>query len=160
LQKVDGPVNAIYVDGDATGSTPLLRKRARFSAHRKRVVSDIADIARISEECNRGEFRTIPKILRDMRVKRWMMVVQVLFRFSALDKPGVLSKISGILGNYNISIASVIQKGRRIGEAVPLVVLSHEQKKRICGSYRGNRSFTGRHGRPFLFGLKGKRRVK
>ena len=52
------------------------------------------------------------------------------FRFSALDRPGVLSKISGILGNYNISIASVIQKGRRIGEAVPLVVLSHQAKER------------------------------
>ena len=52
------------------------------------------------------------------------------FRFSALDKPGVLSKISGILGNYNISIASVIQKGRRIGEAVPLVVLTHEAKEK------------------------------
>ena len=52
------------------------------------------------------------------------------FRFSALDRPGVLSKISGILGNYNISIASVIQKGRRIGEAVPLVVLSHEAREK------------------------------
>ena len=52
------------------------------------------------------------------------------FRFSALDKPGVLSKISGILGNYNISITSVIQKGRKIGEAVPLVVLTHEAKEK------------------------------
>jgi homoserine dehydrogenase len=52
------------------------------------------------------------------------------FRFSALDRPGVLSKISGILGNYNISIASVIQKGRRVGEAVPLVVLTHEAKEK------------------------------
>ena len=34
------------------------------------------------------------------------------FRFLALDRPGVLSKISGILGRYRISIAAVIQKGR------------------------------------------------
>lgn len=52
------------------------------------------------------------------------------FRFSALDKPGVLSTISGILGKYNISIASVIQKGRRIGGSVPLVVLTHRAKER------------------------------
>jgi len=51
------------------------------------------------------------------------------FRFSAIDKPGVLSKISGILGDNNISIASVIQKGRRIGGAVPLVVLTHKAKE-------------------------------
>lgn len=58
------------------------------------------------------------------------IVSRYYFRFSALDKPGVLSKISGILGNYNISITSVIQKGRRFGEAVPLVVLTHEAKEK------------------------------
>ncbi len=47
------------------------------------------------------------------------------FRFSAIDKPGVLSRISGILGKHNISIVSVIQKGRHEGKAVPLVVLTH-----------------------------------
>jgi homoserine dehydrogenase len=52
------------------------------------------------------------------------------FRFSAMDQPGVLSKISGILGNYNISIASVIQKGRRIGGSVPLVVLTHGAREK------------------------------
>jgi homoserine dehydrogenase len=45
---------------------------------------------------------------------------------TALDKPGVLSTISGILGNHGISIESVIQKGRGHREAVPLVILTHE----------------------------------
>jgi homoserine dehydrogenase len=31
-------------------------------------------------------------------------------RFYAYDKPGVLSQISGILGNHAISIYSVVQK--------------------------------------------------
>jgi homoserine dehydrogenase len=52
------------------------------------------------------------------------------FRFSAIDKPGVLSKISGILGKYNISIASVIQKDRHEGKAVPLVVLTHRAREK------------------------------
>ena len=52
------------------------------------------------------------------------------FRFSALDRPGVLSKISGILGKYNISIVSVIQKGRHEGKAVPLVVLTHMAREK------------------------------
>ncbi|RME66252.1 MAG: ACT domain-containing protein, partial [Nitrospirae bacterium] len=51
------------------------------------------------------------------------------FRFSAIDRPGVLSKISGIFGENQISIASVIQKGRRVGEAVPLVILTHRAKE-------------------------------
>lgn len=52
------------------------------------------------------------------------------FRFSALDQPGVLSKIAGILGSYNISIASVIQKGRNVAGSVPLVVLTHVARER------------------------------
>ncbi len=48
------------------------------------------------------------------------------FRFAALDRPGVLSKIAGILGENQISIAAVIQKGRQVEEAVPIVMLTHE----------------------------------
>ena len=45
---------------------------------------------------------------------------------TALDKPGVLSTIAGILGKHSISIESVIQKGRGHKEAVPLVIHTHE----------------------------------
>ena len=51
------------------------------------------------------------------------------FRFSAVDRPGVLSKISGILGNYGISIKSVHQKGRGSKGSVPIVMLTHLAKE-------------------------------
>ena len=74
---------------------------------------------------------TIPNISGDVRIRKMDDITsRYYFRFSALDKPGVLSKISGILGNHNISITSVIQKGRMVGEAVPLVVLTHEAKEK------------------------------
>ena len=47
-------------------------------------------------------------------------------RFTVEDRPGVLSKISGILANYNISLSSVIQKGRKEIGHVPLVIVTHE----------------------------------
>jgi homoserine dehydrogenase len=47
-------------------------------------------------------------------------------RIMAIDKPGVLSKVAGILGNNNISIVSVIQKGRQEQSAVPIVMMTHE----------------------------------
>ena len=47
-----------------------------------------------------------------------------------MDRPGVLSKISGILGKNDISIAAVIQKGRQIRGAVPLVMMTHEAKEK------------------------------
>ncbi len=50
-------------------------------------------------------------------------------RFSALDQPGVLSKISGILGNHDISIKSVQQKGRKQKGSVPIVMMTHRAKE-------------------------------
>jgi homoserine dehydrogenase len=47
-------------------------------------------------------------------------------RVMAMDKPGVLSRVSGILGENNISIASMIQKGRDEAAAVPIVMLTHQ----------------------------------
>ena len=131
ISKVDGPFNAIYVEGDATGSTLYYGRGAGDMPTGSAVVSDIVDIARNIRKKSTGRIPIMPQTLRDLRIKKMDDVIsRYYFRFSAVDRPGVLSKISGILGDYNISIASVIQKGRRIGEAVPLVVLTHEAKER------------------------------
>jgi homoserine dehydrogenase len=131
ISKVDGPFNAIYVEGDATGSTLYYGRGAGSVPTGSAVVSDIADIARNIQKHAIGRVPTVPRVFTDIRIKKIDDVVsRYYFRFSALDRPGVLSKISGILGNYNISIASVIQKGRMVGEAVPLVVLTHEAKEK------------------------------
>ena len=131
IAKVDGPFNAIYVEGDATGSTMYYGRGAGSVPTGSAVVSDIADIARNIQKNALGRVPTIPNISGDVRIRKMDDITsRYYFRFSALDKPGVLSKISGILGNHNISITSVIQKGRMVGEAVPLVVLTHEAKEK------------------------------
>jgi homoserine dehydrogenase len=48
----------------------------------------------------------------------------------AVDRPGVLARIAGILGDHEISIASVIQRGRsERDETVPLVMRTHAAKE-------------------------------
>ena len=99
------------------------------------VVAEIVDIGRtITSGCSQrcAGIRAVgTKGAAKKRIKKMDDVESMYyFRFSALDKPGVLSKISGILGNYNISIASVIQKERKIGGSVPLVVLTHRAKEK------------------------------
>lgn len=131
ISKVDGPFNAIYIEGDVTGSTLYYGRGAGCMPTGSAVVSDIVDIARNIMKNATGRVPVLTKTLRNLKIKRMDDVISMYyFRFSALDKPGVLSKISGILGNYNISIASVIQKGRSVGEAVPLVVRTHKAKER------------------------------
>ena len=46
-------------------------------------------------------------------------------RFTVLDRPGVLSRIAGALGERGISIESVIQKGREHMKSVPIVIMTH-----------------------------------
>jgi homoserine dehydrogenase len=133
ISKIEGVFNAIYVDGDAAGSSLYYGRGAGDMPTGSAVVSDIVDIgrnimaggsARLSGILTDGS-KSLKKIRRmeDIESKYY-------FRFAALDQPGVLSKISGILGNNNISIASVIQKGRSVVASVPLVVLTHIAKER------------------------------
>jgi homoserine dehydrogenase len=51
-------------------------------------------------------------------------------RVMALDRPGVLAQVAGILGANNISLASVLQKTRAVSEAVPVVMMTHEARER------------------------------
>jgi homoserine dehydrogenase len=133
ISKIDGVFNAVYVEGDAVGATLYYGRGAGDMPTGSAVVADIVDIAcRIGSGApalayygNLSDNSSPLKIkeIGDIRSKYY-------FRFSALDRPGVLSKISGILGANDISISAVIQKGRRIGGSVPLVLLTHKALER------------------------------
>ncbi len=131
ISKVDGVFNAVYVEGDAVGSTLYYGRGAGDLPTGSAVVSDIADIARHLSTCPRGGYKRPGISGAAMPLLRMDDVRSMYyFRFSAIDKPGVLSQISGILGKHDISIASVIQKERLAGKAVPLVVLTHRARER------------------------------
>ena len=133
LTHVNGTLNAITVSGDAVGEIILNGHGAGMMPTASAVISDIVDIARnITLDANR---RVPPLSYRRDRIRRIpILPIQDLcthyyFRFAALDRPGVLSAISGILGNYGISIKSVHQKGRKSDGAVPIVMLTHKAKE-------------------------------
>ena len=130
LASINGAYNAIHFSGDMVGNIVLYGLGAGMMPTGSAVVADVVDIARniltnavqrvpaLSYLPEHFSSRNITP-LEDLRCPYY-------FRMTALDKPGVLSTISGILGNHNISIESVIQKGRGHKESVPLVILTHE----------------------------------
>ena len=139
ISKVDGVFNAIYVQGDAVGDTLYYGRGAGDMPTGSAVVSDVVDIGRRIMIQDTG-YRIQDKKYRASCIVHHASSIKIkkiedieamyYFRFTAFDKPGVLSNISGVLGSYNISITSVIQKGRRLGEAVPLIVLTHTAKEK------------------------------
>jgi homoserine dehydrogenase len=128
IAKVDGVLNAVMVVGDYVGETMYYGRGAGDMPTGSAVVSDIIDIA-TGRQTSSALGLEVPMgegfVIRDMKD----VVSMYYFRFSAIDKPGVLSKISGVLGGHNISISAVIQKERREGEAVPVVVLTHKARE-------------------------------
>lgn len=133
MANVNNVYNAVYIEGDYAGPTLHFGLGAGRNATGSAVVSDIITIAR---SVVRGAADMAPplghiKALRDEIVIKPIEELETAyyFRFSAVDKPGVLSKISGILGDNQISISSVIQKGREIEGSVSVVMLTHEARE-------------------------------
>jgi homoserine dehydrogenase len=132
IAGVNGVFNAIYVEGDATGPGLYYGKGAGKMPTGSAVVSDIADIARNIKSGAVDRMKSFDiSGSSGLKVKRMEDVSTCYYlRMSAIDKPGVLSRISGVLGKNNISIESMIQKGRKKEKAVSVVLMTHEAKER------------------------------
>lgn len=134
LAQVAGVFNAIYVVGDHVGQTLFYGRGAGDQPTASAVVSDLIEIGRNMQKGVSG--RVPPMSYREdgrrhLRLLAMEEITSLYYlRFSALDHPGVLSTIAGILGKYNISISSVIQKGRKAGGAVPVVMMTHRALER------------------------------
>jgi homoserine dehydrogenase len=128
MSNVDGGYNAAYIVGDKTGPTLYYGKGAGSDPTGSAVVSDIVDMAyRIKSGSLAPK---IPSLSKERRMRGGeKSSVPYYMRFTAKDMPGVLSKVSGVLAEYKISISSVIQKGRKENGYVPIVMLTHEAKE-------------------------------
>ena len=134
LSNVNGNFNAIHIEGDASESVFLHGQGAGMMPTASAVVSDLVDIAR---DIAKGIWGRVPlRSYMDDEIDDITLLpmddvlANYYFRFSVVDKPGVLSRISGILGKHNISISSVIQKGRKLDGAVPIVMTTHKSRER------------------------------
>ena len=134
LSNVDGTLNAMMIAGDAVGDIVINGHGAGMMPTGSAVVGDIVDIARNMLTGSAGrvpllsyqqdQIQKIPvRSMNDIETRYY-------FRFSALDRPGVLAKISGILGQYGISLRSVHQKGRTAEGPVPIVMFTHLSREK------------------------------
>ena len=133
LANINGAYNGIHFTGDMVGNVLFYGLGAGMVPTGSAVAADIVDIAR---NIHFGSVNRVPALsympehigpreitpLEDIRCPYY-------FRISAVDEPGVLSKISGILGEHDISIESVIQKGRKVKGAVPIMIRTHEARE-------------------------------
>jgi homoserine dehydrogenase len=131
LASVDGVNNAIAVSSDLAGDLLFYGPGAGQSSAASAVVSDLVDL---TQGIKAGLFRPVLNVASDDSIKKMRKIDEIdsryYIRFMALDKPGVLAKIAGILAKSSISIASVSQKEHRRAKSVPIVMVVHEAKEK------------------------------
>ena len=134
LADVSGAYNAIAVQGEALGASMYFGLGAGMMPTATAVVADLMDVARNLLGSSRGRVAPLGyPLAQQHRVPLKSiddLVSEYYLRFMVVDRPGVLAKISGILGAHDISIASVIQKEREHGANVPIVIRTHHATER------------------------------
>jgi homoserine dehydrogenase len=129
LATVGDAFNAIYIRGDAVGPTLFYGLGAGSMPTASAVVGDLVELARrVKSGAGSSPLRLgIEETRRIVPMEE--VACPCYIRFMSPDRPGVLAAISGVLARHEISIASVIQKGRKAGSAVPIVMMTHEARE-------------------------------
>jgi homoserine dehydrogenase len=134
LADVNGALNAIVVGSEALRSSMYLGLGAGMMPTATAIVGDLIDIARNRLRGSRGRVPPLGyPVARQKRIKVKPLddlESEYYLRFMVVDRPGVLARIAGSLGKAQISIASVIQKGRESGKVVPIVIRTHHARER------------------------------
>lgn len=132
LARVDGVFNGIYLQGDMVGEQLFYGRGAGCEPTASAVMGDVIELAR---SLARGEVGRVPpfgypetwkargriKAIAEIKTNYYL-------RIHAADRPGVLSKVSGIMADHQISIHSVVQQWQSSG-TVPVVFLTHRAKE-------------------------------
>ncbi len=125
LASIHGVLNAVLMELDPLGDVMLSGEGAGQMAAATGVVSDLINLATRWDGDPRGFIGNYYGQTAGLTFKHIDEVATKFYlRFMAVDKPGVLSKIAGVLGRYGISINSVSQKVHRPAGVVPLIILT------------------------------------
>ncbi len=131
LAAVSGVYNAVYVCGNFSGPTLYYGKGAGREPTAAAVVADVIELCR--RVLDKAPPRRLPfgafqddfspgvSLLSMKRVES-----EYYLRLRVADRPGVLSKVSGVLGRHSISIRSVIQRNQKRGPEAAIVIMTHK----------------------------------
>ena len=124
LARVDGVFNAVVAVGDHVGRVMLEGRGAGAGPTASAVVADLIDIARGRAApvwgAGSGDLSDAPTVpIREH-------VGPAYLRLLVVDQSGVIADVAAILRDEGVSLGSMLQRGRKPGEAVPVVLVTHD----------------------------------
>ena len=124
IGQVEGVFNGVVIEGDEVGAVMHEGRGAGAGPTASAVVADIMDLARGSVVPTFGvpadELADHP--IAPLAAHEGSYYIRLM----VLDEPGVLADVSAVLRDHEVSIESLIQRGRNPGQAVPIVLTSHD----------------------------------
>ena len=130
LASVNGVFNAVAVRGDVVGDTMFYGRGAGADATSSAVIADLADAA-LNLKC--GSLQRVPGFVAHQLHAAVRSIDEVesryYLRLTVEDRAGVIAKIATILGQADISIASVLQR-EPVTNRVSLIMMLHTAKDR------------------------------
>jgi homoserine dehydrogenase len=127
IARVDGVFNAVVAEGDFVGRVMLEGRGAGAGPTASAVVADLIDIARRRETPVWGAaaeaLSAAPSVPMSSHIGAYYI------RLMVVDRPGVIADVTAALRDGGISLESMLQRGRSPGEAVPVVLVTHETKE-------------------------------
>jgi homoserine dehydrogenase len=132
--NVRNEYNAIALHGNAVGDVMLYGKGAGRMPTSSAVISDIIFLCRQIANGTAGQLPYVSHLEHKKLAFASMSEVRCSYylRVTTLDKPGVLAKITGILGRHGVSIASVHQDTFEDDDSkrsVPIIILTHTTRE-------------------------------
>ena len=135
IANVDGVMNAILVRADAVGATLYYGAGAGAEPTASSVVADLVDVVRAitTDPQNRVPHLAFqPGSLASLPILSIEQIETAYYlRLRVTDRPGVLAAITRIFGDSEISIDTILQKGRGMpNENVTIIMLTQQTRER------------------------------
>ncbi|MGO4127990.1 homoserine dehydrogenase [Inquilinus sp. YAF38] len=124
IAHVEGVFNAVVAQGDFVGQVMMTGRGAGAGPTASAVVADLVDLARGLKVPVLG----IPAAQLERAVVLPMDHRRGAYylRLMVVDRPGVIADVAAAMRDQQISVESLLQRGRSPGDAVPLVIVTHE----------------------------------
>jgi len=124
IARVDGVFNAVVAEGDFVGRVMLEGRGAGAGPTASAVIADLIDLAR-------GRYTPVwgaasDRLSHEPSVPMAAHVGAYYLRLMVVDRPGVIADVTAVLRDLGVSLESMLQRGRSPGEAVPVVLVTHE----------------------------------
>ena len=127
IAKVDGVMNAVTVIGDRVGETMYYGPGAGGDATASAVIADIVDIVRGNQGPMLGYKKGLESGLK--LLPKDQIETQYYLRMQVADESGVLAAITSSLGEYGISIESMLQEPTKDDGTATLLFTTHSCKE-------------------------------